>query len=277
MIPRPTHATRFERIATRSARIAAAMILFLLVAPMAVVLPLSFTAGSLLIFPLPGLSTQWYAEFFTHSQWVNSLRNSFLIALPTTLLSTAVGTLAAIGLSRLRSRFVPLVVGFLVTPLVVPVIIFAVAAFYFYAWLDLVGTYAGIVVAHSILSIPFVVVTVSATLQGYDPTLGRAAAASGANPRQAFFYVTLPLIFPGVMSGALFAFVTSFDELIVTIFLAAPEQRTLPRQLWSGVQETINPTITAAAVILMLVSMLLMFWVEYLRRRSARLRGEQLN
>ena len=253
------------------------MILFLLVAPMAVVVPLSFTAGSLLIFPLPGLSTQWYAEFFTHPQWVNSLRNSFLIALPTTLLSTAVGTLAAIGLSRLRSRLVPLVVGFLVTPLVVPVIIFAVAAFYFYAWLDLVGTYAGIVIAHSILSIPFVVVTVSATLQGYDPTLGRAAAASGANPRQTFFYVTLPLIFPGVMSGALFAFVTSFDELIVTIFLAAPEQRTLPRQLWSGVQETINPTITAAAVILMMVSMLLMFWVEYLRRRSARLRGEQLN
>jgi len=258
---------------TIAARAAAAVVVFLLVAPLFVIVPLSFTSGTLLIYPLPGFSLQWYREFFSHPLWTGATWNSVLIALPVTLIATSLGTLAAIGLNGLKSRLAPIVIGFLVTPLVVPVIIFAVASFYFYARLGLVGSYAGIVAAHTVLALPFVVVTVSATLQGFDLTLVRAAAGLGAPPATVLRRIVLPLIYPGVVSGALFAFITSFDELVVTIFLAAPEQRTLPRQLWAGVQESINPTITAAAVVLMLVSVALMVVVEMLRRRGARLRG----
>jgi putative spermidine/putrescine transport system permease protein len=157
--------------------------------------------------------------------------------------------------------------------LAVPVIVAAVAIFYFYAWLGLAGTYVGVIAAHTALALPFVVVTVSATLQGFDANLLRSAASLGASPLRVFHKVTLPLIAPGVVSGALFAFVTSFDELVVVLFLASPEQRTLPRQIWSGVRETISPTITAAAVVLILVSIALMAAVELLRRRGERLRG----
>ncbi len=263
-----------ERIGLAAVRLAAYVILAALVLPMFVVLPLSFTSGSLLIYPLPGLSLRWYEEFFTDPLWVRATRNSVLVAVPTTILATALGTAAALGIARLRSRLAPVLVGILVTPLIVPVIVFAVAAFYFYARLGIAGTYLALIAGHTVLAVPFVVVTVLATLQGFDSNLARAAASLGAPPWLAFRRVTLPLILPGVISGALFAFVTSFDELIVTIFLANPQQRTLPRQLWSGVQETINPTITAAAIVLMLVSVLAMLAVELLRRRSARLRGE---
>ncbi len=264
-----------ERIGLTAVRIAAYVILAALVLPMFVVLPLSFTSGSLLIYPLPGLSLRWYEEFFTDPLWVRATRNSVLVAIPTTILATALGTAAALGIVRLRSRLAPVLVGILVTPLIVPVIVFAVAAFYFYARLGIAGTYLALIAGHTVLAVPFVVVTVLATLQGFDSNLARAASSLGAPPWLAFRRVTLPLILPGVISGALFAFVTSFDELIVTIFLANPQHRTLPRQLWSGVQETINPPITAAAIVLMLVSVLAMLAVELLRRRSARLRGER--
>ncbi|WP_270935153.1 ABC transporter permease [Falsiroseomonas oryzae] len=269
------HAGRLERTAIRGAFWLSGVLLAVLVAPLLVIVPLSLTSGTLLVFPLPGLSLQWYEELLTHPHWSSALRNSLLIALPTTAAATAFGTLAALGLWRLRGRVARLALGLLVTPLIVPVVIFAVAAFYHFAWLGLLGTYAGLVVAHTILSMPFVVITVLATLQGFDPSLIRAAGGLGATPRQVFRRVTLPIILPGVVSGALFAFIHSFDELVVTIFVAAPEQRTLPRQLWSGVQESITPTVAAAAVVLMAASVVFMLVIEALRRRSARLRGER--
>lgn len=262
---------RSERIGLKAVRLAAYALLAALVLPMFVVLPLSFTSGSLLVYPLPGVSTRWYEEFFTDPLWVLATRNSVFVAIPVTLLATALGTAAALGVHRLRSRFAPYIVGLLVTPLILPVIVFAVASFYFYSSINLAGTYPGVIVGHTVLAIPFVVVTVLSTLQGLDPNFARAAAGLGAPPWTTFRTVTLPLILPGVVSGALFAFVTSFDELVVTIFLAGPAQRTLPRQLWSGVQESINPTITAAAIVLMLVSILAMVLVEAMRRRSERL------
>jgi putative spermidine/putrescine transport system permease protein len=161
----------------------------------------------------------------------------------------------------------------LIAPLAVPIVIVAVATFYFFAWMNLVGSYVGMVVAHTVLAIPFVVVTVSATLQAFDLNLVRAAASLGATPLVAFRRVTLPLILPGVVSGALFAFVTSFDEIVVALFISSPAQRTLPRQIFSGVSESISPTITAAAVILIIVSLILMGTVELLRWRSARMRS----
>jgi putative spermidine/putrescine transport system permease protein len=153
------------------------------------------------------------------------------------------------------------------------VIITSVAVYFFYALVDLANTYVGIILAHTALATPFVVITVTATLTGFDHTLTRAAASLGASPSFAFRKVTLPMILPGVISGALFAFVTSWDEVVVVLFLASPDQRTLPRQMFSGIREQISPTITAVATLLLALSIILLISVELLRRRSARLRG----
>lgn len=269
----PSHATPFERAVHLGARLFTALVMAFLVVPIIVVFPLSFTAGQLLIFPLPGWSLQWYEDFFTNSLWTGALLNSVVIGLAATVLATILGTAAALGLHGSRFRLKPYVMGLLCAPLAVPIVITAVASFYFLATLGLVGTYAGLVLIHTVLALPFVVVTVTATLQGFDTNLARAAASLGAPPRHAFRTVTLPLIFPGVLSGALFAFVTSFDELVVVLFLASPQQRTLPRQIFSGVSENVSPTIVAAAVVLAVVSMALMAVMEWLRRRGERLRG----
>ena len=222
---------------------------------------------------MPGWSLQWYDDFFGNPLWTGALWNSLLIGATVTVTATAIGTLAALGLHGSRSRWKPLVFGLLLTPLAVPVVIVAVATFYFFALLGLAGTYCGIVIAHTILALPFVVITVSATLQGFNPDLVRAASGLGAAPVLAFRTVTLPIIAPGVVSGALFAFVTSFDELVVVLFLASPQQRTLPRQIFSGVSENLSPTITAAAVVLLVVSGLVVAVIEILRRRGERMRG----
>ena len=247
----PAHATVSERIITAGSRIFAGIVFVFLVAPIFVVLPLSFTAGQLLVFPLPGWSLQWYEEFFTNPLWTGALANSLLIGLVVTVVATALGTTAALGLHGARFRLKPLVMALLVTPIAVPVVIIAVSAFYFFAAINLVGTYVGLILAHIALALPFVVITVSATLQGFDPNLPRAAASLGASPLRTLRTVTLPIIAPGVASGAVFAFVTSFDELVIALFLASPQQRTLPRQIFSGVSENISPTITAAAVVLL--------------------------
>lgn len=276
MIPR-TIATPLERAVQIGVRLFTALVLAYLALPLLVVVPLSFTSGQMLIYPLPGWSLQWYREFFTDPLWTGALSNSLMIGAGATVLATTLGTLAALGLHGSRFRFKPLVMGFLVAPLAVPVVITAVASFYYFATLGLVGTYAGLILAHAILALPFVVITVSATLQGFDTNLVRAAASLGAPPRLAFRTVTLPIIAPGVISGALFAFVTSFDEIVAALFLASPQQRTLPRQIFSGVSENISPTVTAAAVVLLAVSVALMAVLEWLRRRGERLRAGGAN
>ena len=270
----PAHATRIERVAHLALRVFAGLVLAYLVAPVFVVVPLSFTSSQLLVFPLPGWSLQWYHDFFTNPLWTGALANSLFVGVIVMLTATALGTLAALGLHGSRSSWKALVLGLLVTPLAVPVVIVAVAIFYYFASLALVGTYIGLIMAHTVLALPFVVITVSATLQGFDPNLTRAAASLGATPAYAFRTVTLPIIAPGVVSGALFAFVTSFDEIVVALFLASPQQRTLPRQIFSGVSENISPTITAAAVVLLVVSVVLMAAMELLRRRGERFRTQ---
>lgn len=269
----PSHATPVERAVHVGLRLLTALVMAFLVVPIFVVFPLSFTSGQLLIFPLPGWSLQWYEDFFTNDLWMGALLNSVVIGVAATVVATVLGTAAALGLHGSRFRLKPWIVGLLCAPLAVPVVITAVASFYFLAALSLVGTYAGLILIHSVLALPFVVITVTATLQGFDTNLVRAAASLGAPPRHAFRTVTLPLILPGVVSGALFAFVTSFDELVVVLFLASPQQRTLPRQIFSGVSENVSPTIVAAAVVLAIVSMVLMALMERLRRRAERLRN----
>jgi len=270
----PAYATRVERAAHLAVRVFAGLVFIYLVAPVFVVVPLSFTSSQLLVFPLPGYSLQWYEDFFTNPLWTGALANSLFVGTIVMVVATTLGTLAALGLHGSRARWKALVFGVLVTPLAVPVVIVAVAIFYYFASLALVGTYIGLIMAHTVLALPFVVITVSATLQGFDPNLTRAAASLGAPPAHAFRTVTLPIIAPGVVSGALFAFVTSFDEIVVALFLASPQQRTLPRQIFSGVSENISPTITAAAVVLLLVSVVLMGAMEFLRRRGERFRNQ---
>lgn len=268
----PPYAEPSERLAHVAARLFTGAVMFFLIAPILVIFPLSFTSGSLLVYPLPGTSLKYYAEFFNDPLWTRATWNSFFIATVVTIVATPLGTLAALGLHRSKSRLKPLILAILVTPLAIPVVIVAVAMFYYFAWLGLVGTYLGMILAHTVLAIPFVVVTVTATLQGFDDNMLRAGASLGASPGFVFRQVTLPLILPGVVSGALFAFVTSFDEIVVALFIASPIQRTLPRQIFSGVSESVNPTITVAAVVLFLVSIALMVAMEALRRRSERLR-----
>ena len=273
----PPHATWLERLSHVGIRALTLLVMGYLILPIVVILPLSFTSGELLVYPLPAWSLRWYREFTTGPLWTQSTWNSLVLAVVTTVVATPVGLLAAFGLQGLRSRLKPMLFGLLALPLIIPPVMVAVALFYYYARLGLVGTFGGLVLAHTVLALPFVVITIAATLQGFDQNLPRAAASLGASPLQTFRMVTLPLILPGVLSGAVFAFVTSFDELLVILFVGSPEQRTLPRQIFSGVSETMSPTVVAAAVVLIAVSLILMAVVELLRRRSERLRGGALH
>jgi putative spermidine/putrescine transport system permease protein len=248
-------------------------VLGFLILPILIIVPLSFSSGSFLTFPLPGVSLRWYQEFFTSDVWQLSLRNSLIVASATTVVATGLGTLAALGLTRARLPGQTLLMGLIVSPMVVPLVIVAIGAYFAYAPFRLTSSLLGLTLVHIALAVPFVVITVSATLQGFDPNHARAGASLGASPTIVFLRIILPLILPGVVSGALFAFVTSFDEVVVALFLTGPGERTLPRQMFNGMRENISPVITAAASLLILLSIILLTTIELLRRRNERLRG----
>ena len=249
------------------------LVLAFLILPILIIVPLSFSSGTFLTFPLPGLSLRWYEEFFTSAPWQLSLRNSLIVASATTALATFLGTLAALGLTRARLPGQSLLMGLIVSPMVVPLVIVAVGVYFAYAPFGLTSSLLGLTLAHTALAAPFVVITVSATLQGFDPNQARAGASLGASPVVVFRRIILPLILPGVISGALFAFVTSFDEVVVALFVTGPAERTLPRQMFNGIRENISPVIAAAASFVILVSAFLLTVLELLRRRNERLRG----
>ncbi len=265
-----TASQRFAWIATV---VFSGLVFFFLMAPILAIVPLSFSSGAYLTYPLPGLSLRWYADFLSSPRWMVSLKNSAIIGVASALLSMVFGTLAALGLAQWKSKWKPLVLAVVLSPMVVPVVITAVGVYFFFAPLGLTGNYLGLILVHTALATPFVVITVSATLQGFDMTLARAAASLGAPPLLTFRKVILPLILPGLASGALFAFATSFDEVVTVLFLAGPDQRTLPREMFSGIRENISPTITAVAVVLTVISIGLLTVIELLRRRNERLKG----
>jgi len=196
-----------------------------------------------------------------------------MIAPAATLVSTVLGTVAAVGLSRPTMPYRGLIMAILISPMIVPLIITAAGMYFFYSRIGLQGTYAGVILAQAVLGTPFVIITVTATLVGFDQSLVRASASLGAGPVTTFFKVQMPLILPGVISGALFAFITAFDEVIVILFVGAQQQKTLPWQMFTGLREQISPVILAAATILVVLSIALLTTVELLRRRSERLRG----
>ncbi|NVK47592.1 MAG: ABC transporter permease [Rhodobacteraceae bacterium] len=276
----PSYATTGQRIWYYSFRVICGVIFFFLIAPIVVVIPLSFNAQDFFTFTPEmlrldpeGYSLKHYRDFFSNSDWQLALWNSLKIAPLATILSVSLGTLAAIGLSQPHVPFRRAIMALLISPMIVPLIISAAGMYFFFSRIGLQGTYAGVVLAHAALGIPFVIITVTATLVGFDNSLTRAAANMGADPVTTFFRVQMPLILPGVISGALFAFITSFDEVIVILFVGSASQKTLPWQMFIGLREQISPTILAVATILVVISIALLTTVELLRRRSERLRG----
>ena len=261
-------------------RVICGAILIFLITPILVVIPLSFNAENfftftpeMLRFDPDGYSLKHYRDFLNSSDWQGAVWNSVKIAPMATLLSVTFGTLAAIGLSQQHVPFRRAIMAILISPMIVPLIISAAGMYFFYSRVGLQGTYLGVVLAHAALGIPFVIITVTATLVGFDRSLTRAAANMGANPVTTFFRVQMPLILPGVISGGLFAFITSFDEVVVVLFVGSAGQKTLPWQMFTGLREQISPTILAVATILVAISVCLLTVVELLRRRSERLRG----
>ena len=279
-MPPPLHATPSERVWYYSFRTLCVLIFIFLVGPIFVIIPLSFNelpyftfTPEMLSFDPAGYSTKWYQEFFTEDSWQKAVQNSFLIAIFATLISTFLGTLAALGLSRPEMPFRKTIMALLISPMIVPLIISAAGMYFFYARIGLASTHFGVILAHAALGIPFVIITVTATLVGFDHSLTRAAASLGSSPTRTFFVVIVPLILPGVISGALLAFITSFDEVVVVLFVGSVEQRTIPWKMFSGIREEIRPTILAVATLLVFISIVLLTMVELLRRRSERLRG----
>ncbi len=276
----PAYAGPIERIWYYSFRFICGLIFFFLIAPIVIIIPLSFNAvpfftftPEMLSFDPAGYSLKWYEDFFTNASWQGAVKNSVIIAFFATILATVLGTVAALGLSRPQMPYKTTIMALLISPMVVPLIISAAGMYFFYTKVGLASTHLGIIRAHTALGTPFVVITVTATLVGFDQSLIRAGLMCGATPQTVFLRVIMPLILPGVISGALFAFVTSFDEVVVVLFVGSFEQRTIPWQMFSGIREQISPTILAAATLLVIVSIMLLTALELLRRRNERLRG----
>jgi putative spermidine/putrescine transport system permease protein len=239
-----------------------------LLAPMLVVVPMSFTDRRSLSFPPKGWSLEWYRNFFSEPQWYDALLASLEIAVLVTIVATILGTAAAFALVRGRFPGKALVNALLLAPLVVPVVIVAIAVFAVYLRWHLSGTILGFVLAHSALAIPFVIITVSSSLRTFDRRLELAAQNLGANAVSTFRSVTLPLILPGVLSGALFAFITSFDEVVVALFVQSPEVRTLPVQMFTSVTREVDPTIAAASTMILALTTGLLTLFALVRRQE---------
>lgn len=308
------YSTPLERAWAWAYRGICALVFLFLIAPILIVIPLSFNAEPYFTFTEQMLSLEpegyslrwydnlltfgmiapdaprdaaWWADSWANATWIKAAKNSLIVGFFATILATVLGTLAALGLARPEMPWRKPIMAILISPMIVPIIITATGLFFFYSnpcdVLGIVGietscgrltsTYAGVILAHATLGIPFVIITVTATLTGFDRSLLRASASLGAGPVRTFFKVQLPLITPGVVSGALFAFVTSFDEVVVVLFIGSHEQQTIPRQMWNGIREQLSPSILAVATILVIVSVALLAVVELLRRRSERLRG----
>ncbi|PYE17208.1 ABC transporter permease [Paraburkholderia silvatlantica] len=262
-----------ERIAGAGLRLHSALIFFFLVAPILAIVPLSFNSGSFFSYPMQGWSLRWYEQALSSPDWQRAFANSIGIGAASTLIATVLGTLAALGLSRPGFPLRAIVMPLIISPMIVPIVVVAAGFYLVFAPLGLVNSYPGVVLSHAALGTPFVVITVTASLLSFDQSLLRAASGLGARPWVAFRRVTLPLILPAVATGSIFAFATSFDEVIVILFIGGPDQRTVPRQMWSGIRDQIDPSILAVATLLMIFAVALLASMNWLRKRAQMARG----
>ncbi len=289
----PSYATPVQRTYYYGYLFFCFVVFFFLIAPLVAIIPISFSKSPFMLFtegmlawpPEPeAWSLRWYRYMVgictdktlttpCSNRWMVGTVNSFFIGGISTFLATALGTLAALGLSRPHMPYKGLIMSILISPMIVPLIITAAGMFFFYAKINLVYTFTGIILAHVALSTPFVVITVTATLVGFDTNMTKASQSLGARPIRTFFKVIMPLILPGVISGALFAFITSFDEVVIVMFMASLDQLTIPKQMWAGIRQEISPVILCMATCLVALSIFLLTTVEILRRRSEKMRG----
>ena len=289
----PSYATPVQRTYYYAYLLICSLVFFFLIAPLVAIIPISFSQSPFMVFtegmmswpPDPeAWSFRWYRymvgictdENLTtpcSNKWMIGTVNSFFVGFVSTFFATALGTLAALGLSRPHMPYKGLIMSILISPMIVPLIITAAGMFFFYAKINLVYTFTGIILAHIALSTPFVVITVTATLVGFDMNMVKASQSLGAKPIRTFFKVIMPLILPGVISGALFAFITSFDEVVIVMFMASLDQLTIPKQMWAGIRQEISPVILCMATCLVALSIFLLTTVELLRRRSEKMRG----
>ena len=269
----PAHMTTGQRIWHYAFRVIAIGLFIFLLFPLLTIIPLSFNSGEFLYYPLKGLSLRWYDAFFSSPEWWRAMKNSAIIGLFATILTTILGTLAAVGINRANFPGKQFLLGLLISPMMIPLVITALSLYLFYARLGINDTYIGLILAHAILGMPFVLITVSATLQSFNTNLIRAGASLGASPVRVFFDIIMPNIAPGIASGAMFAFATSLDEVVVVLFVAGPDHRTLPRQMFTGIREQLSPTILAAATVLIVIAGLFMLVLEWLNRRNEKFAG----
>ena len=289
----PSYATPTQRTYYYAYLFFCFVVFFFLIAPLVAIIPISFSKSPFMLFtegmlawpPDPeAWSLRWYRYMIgicedkvlttpCGNKWMRGTVNSFFVGTISTLIATALGTLAALGLSRPHMPYKGLIMSILISPMIVPLIITAAGMFFFYAKINLVYTFTGIILAHVALSTPFVVITVTATLVGFDTNMTKASQSLGARPMRTFFKVIMPLILPGVISGALFAFITSFDEVVIVMFMASLDQLTIPKQMWAGIRQEISPVILCMATCLVALSIFLLTTVELLRRRSDKMRG----
>ena len=291
----PTYATPIQRTYYYAYLFFCAVVFFFLVAPLIAIVPISFSVSPFMVFtegmlawpPDPeAWSLRWYRNMIgdcsaevvsstvpCSTKWMKGTINSFYIGIIATFIATVLGTMAALGLSRPHMPYKAIIMSILISPMIVPLIITAAGMFFFYARINLVYTFTGVILAHVALATPFVVITVTATLVGFDMNMVKAAQSLGAKPMRTFFKVIMPLILPGIISGALFAFITSFDEVVIVMFMASIDQLTIPKQMWAGIRQEISPVILCMATCLVILSIVLLTTVELLRRRAERLRG----
>ena len=250
-------------------------VMIYMVLPILIIVPMSFSEAQYFQFPPRSFSFKWYINFFTDRYWRGSMILSLQVALITTILATFLGTLAAFGLDRGQFRGKSLIQGIVLSPRIIPFIITALAAYFFYARLKLIGTRFALITIHTVLATPFVVISLSAALKGFDRALERAAMGLGASRLQTYLRVTLPVVRPGIISGAVLAFMTSFDEVIIAIYICGTSSVTLPKQMWDGMIREIEPTITAVASLLVGVTILLLILTGMLGKKSTPAKGSK--
>jgi putative spermidine/putrescine transport system permease protein len=245
-----------------------ALTVFYLLAPTLVIVPMSFTEAKILSFPPQGFSFEWYAKMVTDRQWSAGIIHSLQVATLTAVLATVLGTLAALGLSRGRFPGRSLVNGLALSPLIVPVVVIAIGMFGLFVQWRLTSSLLGLVLAHTALALPFVIVAVTTSLRTMDRNLELAAANLGADPRRSFAHITFPIILPGVLTGAIFAFITSWDEVVVAIFMTSARFRTLPVEMWEQVRQAVDPTVAAVSTTLLVVTTVLLLLLVVVRRQA---------
>ncbi|MFI7124714.1 ABC transporter permease [Nonomuraea sp. NPDC050153] len=250
-------------------RVVVTLVGLLLVAPTMVVIPMSLSGGQTFEFPPKTWSWRWYGEFFGSDAWMSSLITSVKIGLVVATIATVLGVAAAFGLDRSRFAGKEALRSFVLAPMIMPGIVVAVAVYAVFLRWQLNGTFTGFVLAHTVLALPFVITSVSTSLAGYDRTLENAAASLGARSWTTFLRITVPLILPGVLSGFLFAFVASLDEIVIALFLQTPEIRTLPVQMYDSITLEIDPTIAAASSLIVVVTTLALLIPQLVRRQRS--------